>query len=328
MSSKRERDYSFNKSGKKSKKYKSHSKFSNNSNCENNNNSKQPQKSSSDLPIEMDAFNNSQIFNSTENDIDPGVKQVDELDAMIENLKQKTEPTNKDISEGIIQIMTLQRNHLLEVRSLQKQLFSTTKKTIENTRDINELKVNDDKLSDEILELSAKYNYLEQSKIDSDVFISGFITKPDDAFVVDQICGFYDISKETIVNYYSYTSSANKKNITNSYMIMTFKSKSDQIAFKSKVTSLGPITLSQVLHNAANVDQKKTLRISSRLTITNRHIIRDLRYLQAEKKICSIRYRNCHFQMKKDMESAFEPIPTRDFLLKHFNYNLEDTKNK
>jgi hypothetical protein len=264
MSSKRERDYSFNKSGKKSKKYKSHSKFSNNSNCENNNNSKQPQKSSSDLPIEMDAFNNSQIFNSTENDIDPGVKQVDELDAMIENLKQKTEPTNKDISEGIIQIMTLQRNHLLEVRSLQKQLFSTTKKTIENTRDINELKVNDDKLSDEILELSAKYNYLEQSKIDSDVFISGFITKPDDAFVVDQICGFYDISKETIVNYHSYTSSANKKNITNSYMIMTFKSKSDQIAFKSKVTSLGPITLSQVLHNAANVDQKKTLRISSR----------------------------------------------------------------
>jgi hypothetical protein len=129
---------------------------------------------------------------------------------------------------------------------------------------------------------------------------------------------------ESISNAYSYENAGNSGS-KRGFINISFKTKTDQIMFKEKQKSQGPILLNQVIQNKVAENCNSIIRCSSRLTHTNLQIQREIRRWFNENKIAAIKYRNCFFQIKKDPRSAFLPIPSMEVLANIMETNEQTT---
>jgi hypothetical protein len=227
-------------------------------------------------------------------------ERVKPLDLAIRELEGKEKPTIKDMA--LVILMTSHKDALAEQNSLKKQLFSLTKKTVENSLTIKNMQSG---FSHDVLKLTARINQ-----------ISGFPLKPDPALVISELCKFYDILESMIRRSYSFEFQNKKTKKLEGQLVIKFQSKSDHIKFNKLKLQKGTNFMPDPETNPSSGDANNSLKIFNRLTKVNRSIIASLRRYQKEGKILKdgVRYRNCCFEIKIDVESEFQAVPSIDHL--------------
>lgn len=166
-------------------------------------------------------------------------------------------------------------------------------------------------VSEEVLELRAENCRTKQLLIENEVFISGFLTKPDASHAVQQIAQILQQPTSSITNCYAYEFT-NRKKSKESHIIVKFNSLTDKINFVQAKIKSGPIYVDQLVVNSEIPPTRIPIRIANRLTPLNRDIISKLRDLQTKGKITKngIRYRNCFYEVKLKDASDFVPVPS------------------
>lgn len=248
------------------------------------------------------------VLNSTENMNTVHINRIKELDEAMETLKSCVEPTMKDMAKAMISFMSSQKSSMEENLALKKQLFSVSKKTVENTVAIQSLQRD---FSEEVLELRAENNRTKQLMIENEVFVSGFSTKPDASYAAKKIAQILHYPTSSISNCFSYEFT-NRKKKKEAHIVIRLNSLSDKISFVQAKIKMGPIYEDQLFENVESPSSRIPVRIANRLTPMNRNIISKLRDLQTEGKIVKdgIRYRDCFYEAKLIDSAEFVPIPS------------------
>jgi hypothetical protein len=262
--------------------------------------------------ISLMAFDNTQL-NSTEK-FDAELKtRCEPLDQAIKNLTTNKNPSIKDISDALVVLLTSQKEALAEQNSLKKQLFSMTSKTIENAMAIKNMQRD---FAADVLNLTAKQNKFEQSRIDDEVAVGGFPSKPDSESATKQLCQILNVPISSVYRAYSYEFKNKKTQKNEGQLVIKFNCKTDHINFNKAKREADPVHVSQLMVDASAECVSAPVKIFNRLTPNNRSIIASLRKLQKEEKILKdgIRYRNCCFEIKTDATSDFQPVPSTDHL--------------
>lgn len=259
-----------------------------------------------------EGLDNGSVLNSTESMNAVHKNRIKELDDAMETLRSRDEPTLKDMANAMLSFMSSQKTSLEENHAFKKQLFSVTRKTVENSLAIQNLQRD---FSEEVLELRAENNRTKQLMIENEVFISGFSTKPDPSFAVKEIAKILQQPISSIMNCFSYEFT-NRKKLKESHIVIKFNSLTDKINFVQAKMKSGPIYVDQLIENAettsTSTSSRIPIRIANRLTPTNRTIISKLRDLQTKGKIVKdgIRYRDCFYEAKLKDSSEFVPVPS------------------
>lgn len=265
---------------------------------------------------------NSEIINSTRLNEKLTAKK-NQLRETIIKCKNIEQPSNKDLMDSLLIMMDIQLDSMTEMASINKTLNKIDTKVENNKQKLESLEnlvksnqeqqeeVNN-KISFENFKLAADINFIKQKQLDNDIFISGFVNKPDTNYVITKICEKYTISREEIHSSESWESSnsGSKKG----FMILTFKTKTSQLNFRTKRLSMGAPTLRELSNDPVTDAENKPVRISNRLSPENQKIQRQIRQLMEGNKVHSVRFRNCIFELKKDDKTEFIPTPTLQFL--------------
>jgi hypothetical protein len=235
------------------------------------------------------------------------------IDEAIKQLDEKDNPTIKDMANALVILMTSHKEAIAEQNSLKKQLFSLTKKTIENSISIKNMQ---NELCSDALHLNAKLNRIEQHKIDDEISISGFPSKPDHKFATENFCKIFGIPTNKILRSFAFEFTNKKANKKEGQVVIKFHSKSDHIHFNKLKKQKGPILISQLMDGSSTDLENTPVKIFNRLTKVNRSIIASLRKYQKEERILEngIRYRNCSFEIKTDANADFQEVPSLDHL--------------
>jgi hypothetical protein len=262
------------------------------------------------VSLSMTEFEQS-VLNSTAKLDAELTERVKPLDQAIRELEGKENPTIKDMAKALVILMTSHKEALAEQNSLKKQLFSLTKKTVENSLTIKNMQSG---FSHDVLKLTARINQMEQGKIDKEIAISGFPSKPDPALVISELCKFYDIPESMIRRSYSFEFQNKSTKKLEGQLVIKFQSKSDHIKINKLKLQKGTNFMPDPENNPSSGDANNSLKIFNRLTKVNRSIIASLRRYQKEGKILKdgVRYRNCCFEIKIDVDSEFQPVPSID----------------
>jgi hypothetical protein len=288
-----------------------------------NNSSQSSQSSLNSGEMSFQEYINSTAINEDNMLKNNHADSIDSIRNTIGGLKAKNNPSNKDIVNGIAQVVELLCETLLDIQAMKNQLFSTTKKTIENSVAIEELKEKVAIQNKMILDNRARVCYYEQRDIDSEIFMSIFPTRPNEDDVIEKFCSNYDVPVDSIRDYYSYSPNLAKGKNSKFYMVVSFRSKTDQLTARRMIKEKGPFHYDGSGSNGPLVSNH-IIKISSRYTYINRKVLGELRALKDAKKISDIRYRNCSFQMKLNGSNDFISVPT----LEHIHMNLPIIEDK
>jgi hypothetical protein len=263
------------------------------------------------------AFEKTQL-NSTEKFEAELKTRCEPLDQAIKNLTTNQNPSIKDISDALVVLLTSQKEALTEQNAFKKQLFSMTSKIIENAMAIKNMQRD---FAADVLNLTAKQHKFEQSKIDDEVAVGGFPSKPDPAYATKQLCQILNLPISLVYRAYAYEFKNKKTQKNEGQLVIKFNCKTDHIKFNKIKREADPVQVSQLMVDASEEYANVPVKIFNRLTPNNRSIIASLRKLQKEEKIIKdgIRYRNCCFEVKTDATSDFQPVPSIDHLNIIFN---------
>lgn len=254
------------------------------------------------------SFEEGSVLNSTGNMNAAHQNRIKELNDAMETLKSREEPTLKDMANAMLSFMSSQKTSMEENHAFKKQLFSVTKKTMENSLAIQNLQRD---FSEEVLELRAENNRTKQLLIENEIFISGFSIKPEPSYAVQQIAQILRQPFSSITNCYSYEFT-NRNKTKESHIVIRFNALTDKINFVQAKIKNGPIYADQLFENVEPPSTRVPIRIANRLTPMNRNIIAKLRDLQTKGKIVKdgIRYRDCFYEAKLKDSLEFVPVPS------------------
>lgn len=181
-----------------------------------------------------------------------------------------------------MEILRSHKSSLADQEGFKKQLSDVTKKTVENTISIHNVQSD---FSNDVMTLTAKINKAEQQRIDDEIFISGFSSKPDADFAVNELCKLFNFPISSISKKYSYEFLNRSKNIKEGHVVIKFNSKTDQINFNKIKLQHGPVFVDQLMVNTPNNPTRQSLKISNRHTPSNRSIIASLRISKKKEKL-------------------------------------------
>lgn len=260
-------------------------------------------------------------LNSTEL---PNTQYLKDLGVIANNLKTCLDPSLSDIINALGHVLSIQISTLKETSTTNEKITSIENKISslkseigdikkQQKEDVDSLKEKLVKTESNFLKVRTDLNVILQSKIDNDVVIAGFPNKPDEEYAIKEFCKFYDLPDDCISSYYSYMSKK-KDGSDQGVLVVTFKTKTHQIAYREKKTVKGPITLNQVLETKVAPAQNIALSCFNRLTSLNQHIQRELGKLQTSNKIKAINYKNCQFYIRMDESSPQMPIASLEQL--------------
>lgn len=243
-------------------------------------------------------------------------EEVKSLEEAINHLERNEDPSNLDIAKAMVTMMKASKTSLAEHDAFKRQLNSVTKKTVENAISIKNMQKD---FSKDVVHLNAKINQLEQQRLDDEVFIAGFPTKPDPTVATDALCNLFNISPLSISKKYAYEFKNRTKNSRESHLVIKFNSKAEHINFNKAKLKHGPVFVDQLIGQtgtSSNSNERQQLIILNRLSVVNRNIISTLRNLQREGKIPKdgIRYRNCFFEVKTVGSEEFVAITSMEHL--------------
>lgn len=274
-------------------------------------------------------------------------KLDDSTASLRSNLEANENPTNKDIVSLLIKLLDKQDTMTLAVnRAFQRlevvenkceQLTNRTKAVEEtgetHTNAIGNLESASElhqKSIDSLRDLSqaneSMLHKLEQSKIDSDLFLSGFPIKPDHKKVVTEIIKIYDIAPESIERSYQYEYEVRNKPSANStqknetrksyhHVVISFKNMSTKMDFLMKKKNLGPLYYQQLDPSVKDPKLQSTnIRCTNRLTKFNLKAQSRLFNAKNEGKIYGFQLHNGVFRAKKEERNGWTVIDTESSL--------------
>lgn len=233
-------------------------------------------------------------------------------------------PTNSDVIKAIIKSMDIQITTLTEINSSNQKISNLSNEinkiktdVKKDKKDFENEKSKQNEFNAQILnkvhQNTAEINYINQAKIDAEIYIGGFTEKPEVSNAIEVFCGHYDIPRSSIAHAYSFETGTDRER--KGFLIIRFQSKTEQIQFKEKKKSKPAITINQIqTENPVPVAVNKGLFCAARLTPVNQEISKKLRDLLENDKIKDIKYKNCFFQVKQFENSAYIPVPTLQFL--------------
>lgn len=258
------------------------------------------------------------ILNSTETENQMDQKASTDLallDDGIAQLEATPNPSIKDLSGALLLLMKFHKSFIMDTQSLRKQLKSVVSKTVENSVEIINMKKTINSMSEINKKLTEKVIRAEQSQIANEVFVSGLPHMTDSSKIVDALCALLKMPVNSVENHYSYKFKNKTSNVEESHLVIKFKSKPLHIMFNKKKREAGKILVKQLI-TLPTAAPDIAIKISNRLILENRLVIKELRDLQTKAVVQEggIRYRNCLFQAKLGDDPNFIPIPSCEHL--------------
>lgn len=238
------------------------------------------------------------------------------LTQLISKYETKKCPKFKDITAAIVTMM--------------KQMLEINNTLISFDQENHELRNEVSFLSDRADFFEMKFNELDQTKVNSDLYLSNFPFEPNCSEVCDKLSILLEIPHDSILNSYSFpqTHHRTSTNVPYSFFGMVVKLKSEQIKINalSKKTQLGIITLQQLTSKKLEpVQAKISIPCVPRHTSFNLLVVSRLLKAKEAKKIRIFQLKNGLFRYKinqytpwhfigtdkdlRNIEAYLEPIP-------------------
>lgn len=243
-----------------------------------------------------------------------------------------------------IQYRTLQVEQKVEV--LEGKQLKTDEILIENAeaielvgRDVQSQRKEISDIAALNLQNEASLHKLEQHKIDSDLFLSGFPNKPNIEEVTNKLLAMHGIPQETVAYKYAYqftprsskplpsSSSTPEAKKVYHHMVISFKDKAIKMKILEARKGKGPLKLEQLCDGPSQMERgkPKTIRCTNRLSQFNLRAQGKLFAAKQEGWIYAFQLHNGTFRIKKEENSRWEPIDTSTALAP---YDDEKTNKK
>jgi hypothetical protein len=235
-------------------------------------------------------------------------KRLDGLEEKVNDLEQEVHSQKLEIANNKTSIEALEQKFNSEIEALTKEV-EKWKRKCETLELIQQ-------------ESITSTNALLQNKIDNDIIIRGFPSKPDSKTVSEKFLSIFqlDISAIRSHYYFQYTSNFSKKISHN--IILSFRDIETKMNVLQRKKELGPLLLSRIQPNSSG--QSSTLSYSNRLSKFNLYAIYHLNKAKDYKLIHSIRFHNLCFQIKETDKSGWKRISNLTELEKYQINDQED----
>lgn len=200
--------------------------------------------------------------------------------------------------KGNAEIKTTLSNHdsrLAKLETAESQ-FTTDIKDLKETQKSVQLDHKD--LSSQIEQLKYENQLLAQSKLDNDLFISGFPSQPDSDKLLEGMARHFQFEKKESSYHYSFTWKNPKDDKLSHFAVIGFlKKQTKSDVFKAKAKS-GPLFLSQIIESTHPTEDYE-ITLSNRFTPENLQLYRELRELKKDGLLHRVIYKNCKIYAQK-----------------------------
>lgn len=273
-------------------------------------------------------------------------KLNDSIQSIISEFKSEADPSVKSLSAFLVRYVETSeelRNLTYDVHYRTAQVEKkveileekqvTTENELKENADAIELVERDIKRQSEVIDHitasavqnEASLHMLEQHKVDSDIFLSGFPTQPNIEEVTKNILALHGLKEECVAYKYAYqftprpqqplpTSTSTPESAKKVYhhMVISFKDKQIKMNLLAARRVKGPLKLEQLRAGAAQMERgmPKTIRCTNRLSQFNLRAQGKLFAAKQEGKIHVFQLHNGTFRIKKEEHSRWEPINT------------------
>lgn len=172
---------------------------------------------------------------------------------------------------------------VLDLESKQKELANCMPKQLNGEFD---------NIPEKIDFIQNETDFLHQWRIDNDLFLSGFPSKPDINEVTGKLTEIYQFSPLEITYKYSFTYTNPRTKNKNHYAVVGLNRRDikDKIFTAKKIR--GPLFLSDLFDQSAAAADPE-IQISNRLTVPNLRLQRVLTRLKKNSLLHKILYKNC-----------------------------------
>lgn len=280
----------------------------------NNNKRQATEKAEMDLDDSIESIR-SEILSNKE----PTMKDVAMLLFQLIDKASSTRNTVNDISDRLAKIENRYDQTSRRLKSIEERCgtHTTSIDALEKAKTTNEEKI--DLLKSLTDSNEQSLHKLEQSKIDNDIFLSGFPIKPDHIKVKSALANFYNIAPDMIDHSYQYefilqpkaTSTPNAINKVVHNVVVSFKERNVKFAFMKKKKELGEFLYEQIDSAVKDPkDKAAVIKCSNRLTKFNLLAQRQLFRAKGEGKIHSFQLHNGTFRAKKDEKAKWTYVDT------------------
>lgn len=182
------------------------------------------------------------------------------------------------------------------------------------------------KLAKKRFDQEIKSNKIDQQRVDLDVVLSGFHSKPEVNVTVERFVKLFNLSIKDVKSYYHYENKAAAK--TFHHVAVSFKEKSTQMkVLKEKSEMKSPIRLNQLMAKPLKAEQKNpTITCLPSLSRFNLKIQKRLSGLKNHGVISEFQMGKLFFQFKQNSASEWKEVINED-MLKSYR-DLVEIRNK
>lgn len=220
--------------------------------------------------------------------------KLDEISTTNKNFHERLESNEKKIE-------------FLEGKS--KEVDQGMLTIVDNQKEQNaELK----ELKGKIVSLQEETDYMHQWRLDNDLFISGFPSKPDDTLVTTKLAEIFQFPIQEVTYHYNFSLPHPKTSAPMHYVVIGLAKRGIKTNIFAKKISLGPLFYSQIVGEGINPDAE--IFINNRYTAKNLAINKELRDLKKANRISKIVYKNCVLHVAPTSGSDIIPIKTFEAL--------------
>lgn len=233
-------------------------------------------------------------------------------------LKNKPKPTLKDIIDCLVGLIALQNPNTKRVDHVESKVAE-----IEEKQTAHDLEIETNKKAIKTMQSTLEFtekslHLMEQKKIDNDIFLSQFDSKPNVPEVTQKLMHIYKMPQEAVLDSYSIPLGRPKANstpqgtVTQKYaMIISFREYAAKRKFLEARKTLGPLKLAQIQSTLSN---ERTIKSANRLSAFNMKTQRILSIAKTNKSIHNFHLHNGLFRFKMTEGSPWQIIRTERVL--------------
>lgn len=165
-------------------------------------------------------------------------------------------------------------------------------------------------LSETVETLSHDNNFLQQWRIDNDIFLSGFSSKPDITELSDKLSQKYQFQINEITYKYSFSIKNPRTRISHHFAVIGLSKRAIKQQIFTEKSTKGPLFQSD-LSNQSSGNNDPEVFLSNRLTVHNLRLQRQLSNMKSNGSIYRIIYKNCSlYALCSPTEN---PVPIKSF---------------
>jgi hypothetical protein len=219
---------------------------------------------------------------------------------LLEEVSEKPENQDNDIVKLLTTFMKYSMAKEDEDKKKWKKVEELEEKSIEHDVVLECVQTEIKAVKGDMGDMQHSLNLLEQKRVDNDVFVSYFTSKPNADDVAKKILSISNTPENAIIDSYSFPITSRNTPTANSTqrqgtktskfaLIMSFRDYRSKRTFLSSRKNCGPLKQSQLFQSSAN---DTTIRISNRLSAFNLRTLKGLHQAKDEKKIANFNMHN------------------------------------